>query len=159
MRPPDGIDRPATPRRLLAAYLATLWLLALLPISGTSPATDRPWIAAVPFATILDALAGGLTAATVVSVPGNVVAFIPLGLLGPEAIPSTRTWRGALLLGFGMSLAIELAQLAIGLAVGYPYRMTDIDDLILNVAGTALGYAAWRAWRLRRRPADDDLSR
>ena len=140
-------------RRVLVAYLVALGLLALLPLSGTSPATGRDWIAPVPFATILEALGRGLTFGTLVSVVGNVVAFVPLGWLGAEALPGARTWPRALALGLAVSVGIEAAQLGIGLLAGYPYRMTDIDDVLLNVAGTALGFAAWRSWDLRRMQA------
>jgi glycopeptide antibiotics resistance protein len=146
MAPP--VARPMA-LRLLAAYLVALWLLALLPLSGTSSATGRDWIAPVPFETILQALARGLTLATLVSVVGNVVAFFPLGWLGPAALPVARTWPRALALGLAMSLGIEAAQLGIGLLVGYPYRMTDVDDVLLNVLGTAIGFATWRTWRGR----------
>ena len=142
---------PSGARRALAAYLVALALLALLPLSGTPAGTDRPWIAPVPFATILAALGRGLTAATVVSVAGNVAAFVPLGLLAPRALPGARSWPRVLLLGLAVSLAIELAQLGIGLLAGYPYRMTDVDDLLLNAAGTAAGYGAVRAVRAVRR--------
>jgi len=137
-------------RRMLLAYLVALALLALLPLSGTSPATSRAWVAPIPFATILAALGRGLTFATVVSVAGNVVAFVPLGLLAPTAMPGMRTWRRVLALGCGVSLAIEVTQLAIGLAAGYPYRMADVDDVILNTAGAALGYGL-RSFAIRRR--------
>ena len=136
--------------RLLAAYLVGLWLLALLPLSGTSPATSRDWIAPVPFATILEALGRGLTFGTLVSVVGNIVVFVPLGWLGAEVLPGARTWPRAIALGLAVSGGIEAAQLGIGLLAGYPYRMTDIDDILLNLAGTAIGFAAWQAFDLRR---------
>ena len=48
--------------------------------------------------------------------------------------------RTAVLLGFGLSLTVELTQLT-GLWGVYPcpYRQFDVDDLILNTAGVALG--------------------
>jgi glycopeptide antibiotics resistance protein len=140
--------------RLLAAYLVALWLLALLPLSGTSPTTDRDWVAAVPFQTILAAIGRGLTVATLVSVVGNVVAFLPLGWLGAEVLPGARSWPRALALGLAVSGGIEAAQLGIGLLAGYPYRMTDIDDILLNLAGTAIGFAAWQARDGRRGQAE-----
>lgn len=48
-------------------------------------------------------------------------------------------------MGVGVSVAIEAAQLGIGLLAGYPYRMTDVDDVLLNTLGAAIGYGAWRA--------------
>jgi glycopeptide antibiotics resistance protein len=100
----------------------------------------------MPLATITAAMARGLTAGTIVSIAGNVAAFVPLGLLAPSASARWRTWPRVLGLGLGVSLAIEAAQLAISLAVGHPYRQADVDDLLLNVAGAAVGFACWR-WR------------
>lgn len=53
--------------------------------------------------------------------------------------------RAAVLLGFGLSLTIELTQLT-GVWGLYPcpYRQFDVDDLILNTAGVALGFALVR---------------
>ena len=133
------------PRRILALYLVTLWALALLPLG----AGGGPWVATVPFATIEAALGRGLTAGTVVSLAGNVAAFVPLGLLAPQVSPRWRSWPRALALGLAVSLAIEVAQLGISLALGHPYRQADIDDLLLNVAGTGVGFALWRGRRRR----------
>jgi len=38
-------------------------------------------------------------------------------------------------------LGIELAQLAVSLALGYSYRVTEIDDVLLNFVGVLLGFA------------------
>lgn len=48
----------------------------------------------------------------------------------------------AVLLGFGLSLTVELTQLT-GIWGIYPcaYRKFDIDDLILNTLGVAIGFA------------------
>lgn len=130
--------------RSLTLYLAVLWVLALLPLGAGGAAGGGPWIAAVPFATIGGALGRGLTAGTIVSIAGNVAAFVPLGVLAPAAWARWRSWSRVLALGLAVSLAIEAAQLAISLVVGHPYRQADVDDLLLNVAGTAVGFALWR---------------
>ncbi|OPZ41781.1 MAG: VanZ like family protein [Actinobacteria bacterium ADurb.BinA094] len=44
-------------------------------------------------------------------------------------------------------LGIELAQLAVSLALGYPYRVTEIDDVLLNFVGVLLGFAGHLAAR------------
>ena len=127
-------------RRALALHLALLATLALLPLG----AGGGPWVAAMPFVTITAALARGLTAGTIVSVAGNVVVFVPVGVLAPAAFTRCRSWACVLGLGLVVSLALETAQLAVSLAVGRPYRQADVDDLILNVAGTAAGFVLWR---------------
>ena len=49
-----------------------------------------------------------------------------------------------LLVGFGVTLGIELSQVVISLMVGVPYRAFDVDDLILNTIGAIVGWLAWR---------------
>jgi len=44
-------------------------------------------------------------------------------------------------------LAIELSQLAISLLLGYSYRFTEVDDVILNFIGVLLGFSAYAAVR------------
>jgi glycopeptide antibiotics resistance protein len=66
---------------------------------------------------------------------GNIVIFIPLGLL------VCLLWRGATLKraalsGLAASAVIEICQLPLD-------RWTDIDDLWLNALGAALGYGVY----------------
>lgn len=72
---------------------------------------------------------------------GNVVLFMPLGVLVSfSAKKDIRIW-GILAAGFAASLSLEGAQLATGLGV------FDVDDLILNTLGAALGWLLYRAVR------------
>jgi glycopeptide antibiotics resistance protein len=86
---------------------------------------------------------------------GNIAAFVPLGVaLAIATFPSrpagrsvrrfrARWWLRILVAGFLLSLGIELIQLAI------PSRATDVDDVILNTLGTAVGaILAWGVYRL-----------
>lgn len=84
---------------------------------------------------------------------GNVAVFVPLGaaLAAATLVGSRKRRRGGFwrwwlkmsLAGLVLSLFIELGQLAI------PGRVTDVDDVILNTAGTALGaLIVWGAFRL-----------
>lgn len=76
---------------------------------------------------------------------GNVLVFAPFGLLAPVMSARVRSWPRALFAGLAFSGAIELSQLGMSLALGYWYRMPDVDDLALNVAGVLLGYGAYAA--------------
>jgi len=38
-------------------------------------------------------------------------------------------------------LTIELSQLAVSLVLGYSYRVTEVDDVLLNFAGVLFGFA------------------
>ncbi|TFE00169.1 VanZ family protein [Jeotgalibacillus sp. R-1-5s-1] len=65
---------------------------------------------------------------------GNILIFLPLGLFLPILFKKCRNWWKMLLIGTGLSLLIELTQF---------FTMTgqfDIDDVILNGAGTLVGY-------------------
>lgn len=71
-----------------------------------------------------------------IDVIGNIVVFMPLGFGLAGALHQAKLWqtvRRATLGGFGLSLLIELSQLAL------PSRTTDIDDLIFNTLGTVVG--------------------
>ena len=46
-------------------------------------------------------------------------------------------------------LAIELSQLSISVARGYSYRVTELDDVLLDFIGVLLGYAVFSALRAR----------
>src|SRR5215218_8135166 len=67
---------------------------------------------------------------------GNVVLFIPLGILLPLVWSRLRFWR-ALQIAIALSVSIELLQL-LSRAWG-SYRTADINDVILNVVGASLG--------------------
>ncbi len=122
---------------LLLIYLALLGTLTFRPAGSPETQPDLR-INVRPFATISPALRAGPRSFSFRVLVGNVLAFVPLGVL----VPLTRPRYGvaiALLTGLALSAAIELGQLAVSLAVGFGYRSTDVDDIILNVFGTAIG--------------------
>ncbi len=64
---------------------------------------------------------------------GNIAIFIPIGFLVPLLWHNfNRFWKVSLL-GFSLSLFIEITQLS-------QVRSSDIDDLWLNTLGSMLGY-------------------
>jgi glycopeptide antibiotics resistance protein len=73
---------------------------------------------------------------------GNLLLLLPVGLLGPISLPWMDRWSRVLLAAATLSLAIELAQLWV------PDRATDVDDLLLNVAGAVVGYTLLLLLRL-----------
>ena len=64
----------------------------------------------------------------------NIMLFIPLGILCPYISNTFKKAANTLLIGFCLSLAIEVSQLFTA------YRVTDINDLIANTAGVMIGY-------------------
>ncbi|MFD4706895.1 VanZ family protein [Gottfriedia sp. NPDC058432] len=77
-------------------------------------------------------------------IAGNVLLFIPLGFAFPILFIKI-TNRKTILIGFTLSLAIELIQSTSGLFLGYNYRSCNIADLILNTIGTIIGLASYKA--------------
>ncbi len=66
---------------------------------------------------------------------GNLSLLLPLGLVGPIALPALGGWWRVALVALLISAGIEAAQLSI------PDRSADIDDVIVNVFGAVLGFA------------------
>ena len=69
----------------------------------------------------------------VVNLVGNIVLFIPLGYLLRAVFPKLRKLWRALLAAAGIIILVELCQMITLLGT------CDVDDLILNLLGCALG--------------------
>lgn len=69
-----------------------------------------------------------------VNLYGNIGMFVPTGIILPILYKGVdRLWK-AVGIGFAMSFIIEVTQLL------FYERTSDVDDLILNTAGAAIGY-------------------
>ncbi|MBS3957497.1 MAG: VanZ family protein [Clostridiales bacterium] len=91
----------------------------------------------VPFASIMQLVQQTDRATALKNIAGNIVMFVPLGLLLPLLFRRLRSagalaWRVALI-----SIAIEVLQLPTRV------RATDVDDVFLNVAGALIGYSVF----------------
>ncbi|MGN0130970.1 MAG: VanZ family protein [Lachnospiraceae bacterium] len=79
---------------------------------------------------------------------GNVLAFMPLGILIPLSFPKIDHWWEILLHSFWLSLCIELFQLI------SHFGAFDVDDILLNTIGGMLGFALFltvrRIYRKRK---------
>lgn len=87
--------------------------------------------------------------AFLLNVVGNVAAFMPCGFFLPiVSRRSRRKWYNTILLCFTLSLCVEVTQL-VGKVGSF-----DVDDLMLNTLGGALGYVTYRivqTIRIRRK--------
>lgn len=123
---------------LFLLFLAGLLSLTVLSeIGNTTPKTGR--INLIPFRILADTYEElflfNNQSYLIISLIGNIVMFMPLGFFPPLL------WRGkplrqAIQSAFSVSLLIELLQIPLG-------RGTDVDDLLLNTLGGALGYAVF----------------
>ncbi len=73
-----------------------------------------------------------------INIIGNISMFIPTGIILPILYKRLDCFWKVLLAGAGLSFVIELIQLL------FPGSVTDIDDLILNTAGVAIGYGIYK---------------
>lgn len=71
----------------------------------------------------------------VINLGGNVIMFIPLGFFLPQVFPALQKFWRTILVTTLIITAVELTQLFSLLGC------CDIDDLILNVLGAAIGYS------------------
>lgn len=83
---------------------------------------DRPW----------------LIHHSVVNLLGNVVLFIPLGIFLPKVWERLYGLWSVLLTTAGIIITVEAIQVLTLLG------RCDIDDLILNLAGAAIGYGVYK---------------
>ena len=131
----------------LAVYVPVVLGLTLggIPIgTGAIGDTDwRTWANLAPLRTIRQQLSAGMYSG-MRQLVGNLLLLVPLGFLLPMVSSRFATFRRTLLTVFLGSLCIELGQLAISLTVSFPYRAFDVDDLILNTLGGAVGWLVWR---------------
>ena len=135
-------------------YMMCVYFLAILPLPGIEEVAQmtKPWAQLHPFAGLQSALKeAGFSAGDpqtwlrVLGTQGffylaaNTAMLFPLGIYlryyFRQGFFQTVRW------GFLISLSIELLQLS-GLLFIYPrpYRLFDVDDLITNTLGAALGY-------------------
>jgi len=71
---------------------------------------------------------------------GNIVLFIPMGFLIPIIWKSKSSFKRALQIGILLSFTIELLQYIIWLLIWFNYKVTDLDDILLNTLGFIIGF-------------------
>jgi glycopeptide antibiotics resistance protein len=133
----------ASARTAAALYAAVLVVVTLAPIRwrpdlGRYRNNWKPQLVPV-WNLVVNLRDGDRVLPTLAGAAGNVVLFLPFGFLLPLLWPRLdRFWRtvGA---GLALSAAIELSQVA------FPgVRRADVNDVLMNTMGAALGFLAWR---------------
>ena len=72
-----------------------------------------------------------------INIIGNITMFIPTGIILPVIYKKLRSFPRTVLAGGLISLCFEILQLP------FCERTSDINDLILNTVGAALGYGVF----------------
>ena len=82
----------------------------------------------------------------VVNLGGNVAMFVPLGFFVPCIWEKTNKYGWHFLAMTLTILAIELLQMMTNLG------SCDVDDLMLNLVGTTIGYGIYQLWKRLLKP-------
>lgn len=134
---------------LLFIYLLYLAQMTIFPLNVGIPIERN--VSLIPFKTIIEftpiLLKYGLMNnpgnphlnAGAINIIGNIVVFVPLGILIPLVSLRVRSFKAAAILGAITSLSIEVLQFLF--AEG---RRMDIDDLILNTLGAIIGWGIFK---------------
>jgi glycopeptide antibiotics resistance protein len=83
-----------------------------------------------------------------INIVGNVAAFMPFGFFLPIISRRSRKWHNTVMFGCVFSVMLETLQLI------FMVGSFDVDDVILNTLGAALGFISYKAVqraRCRRR--------
>ena len=132
-------------RRELVLLTFVLYLLGLVAVTLSPPPVRRARAAAA-IETELHVNPASLTCSSaprgsrahgfcVDNAVGNVVLFLPLGVLLPLVLGRLRFGSGVLI-AIALSSSIELIQFA---SRGWSQRTADVNDVILNSLGACLG--------------------
>ena len=115
------------------------------PLLFDAAAVFPPRINLIPFVNLLNY---EIYKEMLINVIGNTTMFIPLGIVWPSVFKRLDTHGKVMAAGVGFSLYIEILQL--------PFfdRVTDIDDLILNSVGFAVGYGIYLLVKALKNRAD-----
>lgn len=92
----------------------------------------------IPFSTIWDGLFNATLPVQLPTLIYNIAAFVPLGFLITVIFERGRRLGVVLIAVFIISTLFELVQAFTHLGTG------DIDDVILNTTGAAIGYGVFR---------------
>ena len=126
-------------------YLGVLLKITVFRSSfGSYPLCSHGQIELIPFVGLIQIFHNSVRVFLYLFV-GTLIWFVPLGILLPLL---TKVQRSTILWGFLLSLYIEVSQYIFGTGV------SEVEDLILNTAGTAIGYGLFRllrkVWRRRK---------
>ena len=121
-------DRNRFKKKWFWAVLFVVYMNAMFCVVGIPSAQFVRWNPEINWIPFRD-----FSSANIVGMSLNILMFIPFGAFLP--IYFGRFWKMSttVLAGALMSFTIEVLQL-------FTFRLTDIDDLIMNTLGTLLGY-------------------
>lgn len=88
--------------------------------------------------TLMDNTNHGMRIHAFINLMGNIGMFVPLGFCVPWIWQRWQKFWRHLFLMAGIILCVELSQYVLCLGT------CDVDDLLLNLVGTTLGFVLWK---------------
>lgn len=149
---------------LLFIYLLYLSQMTIFPLNIGIPIERN--VSLIPFKTIMQfvpvLMKNGLMTNTgnlhlnagAINIIGNIVVFIPVGILIPLISVRVRSFKVTVMLGFATSLAIEILQFLFARG-----RRMDVDDLILNTLGVSMGWGVFKVIKFLIRVYQESIKR
>lgn len=144
--------KPRILKILLVVYgLVLLWVLFLRRVGLSYAWSWAEYVAAmhnfIPFRSLYELLSAPYLSARVVfrfglNFIGNILLFVPWGILLPACFPKLRGLRRFVGLTLPALLVVEAVQVFAMLG------SFDVEDLLLNLCGAGVGFAVFR--KLRR---------
>lgn len=123
------IGKKQTIGHIITAFVFCVYLIGVWSATGVCiRASFSPNIVYIPF---VDMIRGPVD--TVL----NVIMFVPMGFFLPILYEKYDELGKIALVGFLLSLAVEIIQL-------FGFGATDVNDLITNTVGTCLGYGLYK---------------
>ena len=134
----EGISRGTVlPTLVFALALTGVWTATgsgtLYDLLRFQPPVPRAQINLVPFSRTVDPAGYFL----------NIVMLVPAGFLIPLLMGERGSFFKTCLSGFLISALAEISQL-------FNHRSTDVDDLLTNTLGAALGWTLFLLWKKLR---------
>lgn len=137
---------------VMASYAACIVALTIVPLPFSRPQHNlRASINLEPVVNSVKSLLNTskgrnhlLAMDTVENITGNIILFVPLGILLPFASRKFASYKKVCLVAFCCSVSIEITQLLSRLI--HNYRQVDIDDVILNTLGAVAGFYLYEKW-------------
>ena len=114
----------------LLNIIAVLYILLLFELLTNSEANLNGGFNILPFTEMTRYTFGSKL--FMLNVVGNILAFIPFGFFIYDYVKPKKIWSTIIITAI-VSASIEIIQLNIG-------RSFDVDDILLNVFGSILGY-------------------
>jgi glycopeptide antibiotics resistance protein len=111
----------------------------------------------VPFVSLVNAVASGGYPAVISQSVGNFLMLAPFSVYAPLLLRRLRPFHLTMLAGLAFSLLVEASQLAISTVLGFTYKIADVDDVILNTAGVAVGYVGFLVLRIAFEEAEVEV--